>query len=308
MVQDLFHTKNTIMKVDFHLVWWDGLGATTSGYPKMYRVWLTKYISKFCGSNIQQFYRSKGLHSPKCDSCGVQDEYTMHICRCKDPGRNQLIQLTINELHSWTELTLGNHAVVMTIWAYLCARGEITMQSLVNNTCADMITVSLHSDRLGWDSLLEGRITRHWLLLVAPFLRLMPRNFLPQSWWQQFIQRLHKVVHKQWTYSNAYIHFKGNEGWSMPQIQDVLYRITEYSLIDPEILVPMHRHLLDINFKVLGSRPTSHQSVWLADMESALSASTLSQLGCLTPQAATHFSISNHCSQLNQRQALVTSI
>ncbi len=32
-----------------------------------------------------------------------------------------------------------------------------------------------------------------------------------------------------------------------------------------------------------------------ADMESALSASTLSQLGCLTPQAATHFSVSNHC-------------
>ncbi len=45
-----------------------------------------------------------------------------------------------------------------------------------------------------------------------------------------------------------------------------------------------------------------------ADMESALSASTLSQLGCLTPQAATHFSISNHCPQPNQRQALVMGI
>ncbi len=45
-----------------------------------------------------------------------------------------------------------------------------------------------------------------------------------------------------------------------------------------------------------------------ADMESALSASTLSQLGCLTPQAATHFSVSNHCPQPNQRQALVTGI
>jgi hypothetical protein len=45
-----------------------------------------------------------------------------------------------------------------------------------------------------------------------------------------------------------------------------------------------------------------------ADMESALSASTLSQLGCLTPQAATHFSVSNHCPQLNQRQASVTGL
>jgi hypothetical protein len=94
----------------------------------------------------------------------------------------------------------------------------------------------------------------------------------------------------------------------MPQIQDVFDQITEYSLIDPEMLLPRHRHLLDINFKVLESRPTSHRLVWLADMESALSTSTLSQLGCLTPQAATYFSVSNHCPQFNQRQALVTGI
>ncbi len=147
-------TKNINMKEDFYLVWWDGLGATMSGYPKMYRVWLTKHVSKFWGSNIQQLYWSKGLHSPKCDLCSVQDKYTMHICRCKDLGRDQLFQLRINELHSWIESTLGNHAVVMTIGAYLRARGEITMQSLVNNTCAEMITVSKHRDRLGWDSLL----------------------------------------------------------------------------------------------------------------------------------------------------------
>jgi hypothetical protein len=155
VAQDLFHTKIIIIKEDFHLVWWDCLGATMSGYPKMYRVWLTKHVSEFCGSNDQQFYWSKGLHSPKCDSCGVQDEYTMHICRCKDPGRNQLFHLTINELHSWIESTC---AVATTIGAYLHARGEITMQSLVNDTCADMIMVSEHSDRLGWDSFLEGRI------------------------------------------------------------------------------------------------------------------------------------------------------
>ena len=231
-----------------------------SGYPKMYRVRLTKHVSKFYGSNVQQFYWSKGLHSPKCDSCGVQDEYTMHICRCKDPGHDQLFHLMINELHSWIESTLGNRVVAMTIGAYLCARREMTMQSLLDDTCADMILVSEHSDRLGWDSFLEGRITQHWLLLVAPFLCQMPRNPLPQSWGQQFMQHLHKVVHKQWTYRNAYIHFKGKEGWTMPQIQDVFDQIMEYSLIDPEMLLPRHRHLLDIKFEVLGSGPTSH---WL---------------------------------------------
>ncbi len=156
----------------------------------------------------------------------------MHICRCKDPGHDQLFHLMINELHSWIESTLGNRVVAMTIGAYLCARREMTMQSLLDDTCADMILVSEHSDRLGWDSFLEGRITQHWLLLVAPFLRRMPRNLLPQSWGQQFIQRLHKFVHKQWKYRNKYIHFKGKEGWTMTQIQNVFDQITEYWLID----------------------------------------------------------------------------
>jgi hypothetical protein len=40
-------------------------------------------------------------------------------------------------------------------------------------------------------------------------------------WEKQFITRLHNIVHKQWTYSNAYIHFKGKEGWTMPQLQDI---------------------------------------------------------------------------------------
>jgi hypothetical protein len=45
---------------------------------------------------------------------------------------------------------------------------------------------------------------------------------IPFLWEKQFITRLHNIVHKQWTYSNAYIHFKGKEGWTMPQLQDIV--------------------------------------------------------------------------------------
>ncbi len=149
------------------------------GQPRSHNVQVSKDVPclanqaclQFCSSNIQKSYWSKGLHSPKCDSCSVQDKYRMHICRCKDLGCDQLSHLTNNELHSWIESTLGNRAVTTTIGAYLCARGEITMQSLINDACTEIITVLEYSNRLGWDSLLKGHITQHWLLLVAPFLR-----------------------------------------------------------------------------------------------------------------------------------------
>ncbi len=70
-------------------------------------------------------------------------------------------------------------------------------------------------------------------------------------------------------------------------------QITEDSLI-----LPQHRHLLNIDFEHLGSGPSSHQLVWISDMESALSASMLFRQGSLTHEAVLHFSASDHHPQL----------
>ena len=42
-------------------------------------------------------------------------------------------------------------------------------------------------------------------------------------------------------------------------------------------------------FETLGSRPTSHRLLWLADMDSTIAASHLAEIGSLTPQASLHF-------------------
>ena len=71
VARPLFDSQNIIRQEDFHLVWWDGLCATMSSYPKMYCVWLTKHASDFCGNNVQLYYWSKGTHSLKCNFlCG----------------------------------------------------------------------------------------------------------------------------------------------------------------------------------------------------------------------------------------------
>jgi hypothetical protein len=54
--KELLGEKNIIRPEHFYLVWWDAVGAAMSSYPKMYRVWITKHISEFCGTNVQQYY------------------------------------------------------------------------------------------------------------------------------------------------------------------------------------------------------------------------------------------------------------
>jgi hypothetical protein len=75
----------------------------------------------------------------------------------------------------------------------------------------------------------------------------------------------------------------------MPQIQDIIDRVTGYSLLDPETLLPQHRFLFEANFAALGNGPTSHHLLWLANMDSAFAAALLAQFSSLTPQATTFF-------------------
>ncbi len=64
--------------------------------------------------------------------------------------------------------TLGNHAVASMVEAYLIARGETTIMSLMHRTSVDMSVICKQSGYLGQDSLLEGCISSHWLVLTSP--------------------------------------------------------------------------------------------------------------------------------------------
>jgi hypothetical protein len=85
----------------------------------------------------------------------------MHICRCLDPGRNEMFWILVGELTSWLIETLGKHSVASMVKMYLLARGEAKMSSCVHGANANLVTLSVQSVRLGWDSFLEGRLSSH---------------------------------------------------------------------------------------------------------------------------------------------------
>jgi hypothetical protein len=59
--------------------------------------------------------------------------------------------------------------------------------------------------------------------------------------------------------------------------------------VDPETLLPQHRSLLEADFESLGNGSTVNRLIVLANVDSAIAASTLSRLGTLSPAAAAHF-------------------
>eukprot|EP00984_Skeletonema_dohrnii_P015852 scaffold6945_cov80-Skeletonema_dohrnii-CCMP3373.AAC.3 len=52
----------------------------------MFRVWVTKHVSHFCGAN-RQLSRIDPTVSNTCPSCSCINEDTSHVVRCPSPGR-----------------------------------------------------------------------------------------------------------------------------------------------------------------------------------------------------------------------------
>jgi hypothetical protein len=206
-----------------------------------------------------------------------------------------MFRISVSKLSSWVKETLGNTSVTATIEMYLLARDTVTMSCCVHSSNADLLTAASVSDLLGWDSFIKGRIIKQWQTVAAPFLLQRSLTILPHFWGRKLITKLHNIIHKQWFYHNSVIHFKGKDGWTLPEQHTIMSKVSEYSMIDPDTILPRHRFLFDADFDALGCGPTSHRLLWLAEVDTALSASTLSQLGSLTPQASAFFSTCTSC-------------
>ena len=76
----------------------------------------------------------------------------------------------------------------------------------------------------------------------------------------------------------------------MPEHNEIINRVEEYSLIDPEDLLPRHQYLLNTDFEALGSGPKIDRQIWLVNITSAHAAARLLQAGTLTSDAVIHYS------------------
>ena len=201
-----------------------------------------------------------------------------------------MFRTLVGELTSWMINILEENFIVSMVEGYLLGHGWVAMESCLHGTDNILLNVCRESKRLGWDSFIEGRITTLWLSVVAPHLSRGTRQVLPRSWGRKFITKLHNVVHKQWIYCNSMIHFRSTDGLTIPEHHEILNQMESYSLVDPETLLPRHQTLLGADFESLGSGPTSHRLLWLANMSSAMSAAHLARSGTLSDSALAHFS------------------
>jgi hypothetical protein len=265
----LYHDKKILDKRFFHHVWWDGAGAVMDKFPKMFRLFVTKQTSKFCGTN-RQLSRYDPSVKNVCPSCGQRDESSKHITRCQDEGRVEMFRQSAEELLHWIDSTIYNPSFVCMLREYLMAQGRRKLTDCVAGYSPTLQVLARVHDRLGWDNFIEGRICKMYLEVYRT-MGLPSVSLSPAQWGRTFVTKLLCITHKQWLFRNSHIYYKKLDGLTAQQHESILARVRELMWTDPSELLSNHQQLLEVDFEELGEGPSSDRQQWIIAMESAIS-------------------------------------
>ena len=114
--------------------------------------WVTKYSTGFIGTGKCLARREYWL-DPKCPSCHHDSEDNIHILRCPDTSRRQLVIRSRNDLYEWMDF-------VRFPTQFVSEFKSINAAWLNNDNLSSVtITVSALQDQInvGWHHLLFGR-------------------------------------------------------------------------------------------------------------------------------------------------------
>ncbi len=100
--QRFFNFKSIVHAHNFDLSWWDGVGKAMASYPKMFRIFVSKQVSGWCGSNSKQSLWDTTI-SNMYPNCGTARETSKHLTRCQHVGRVQLFRTSIADVISCFE-------------------------------------------------------------------------------------------------------------------------------------------------------------------------------------------------------------
>ena len=124
------------------------------------------------------------------------------------------------------------------------------------------------------------------------------------KWGVKLVKSLINITHNQWIYRNVDVHHV-IDGLTSNQHTILFARVRELLMTDANHLLPCHRHLLNQDFHHLGNADTLSHQIWVASMESAISAASHVASGHYSQGSMqifnTHSDTPHTCHNLNER-------
>ena len=163
----------------------------------------------------------------------------MHITRCQSPGRREMFKLSVRSLTTWMTDTGAHVMLIDMVEEYLLAQDTKQIVDCLHVDNASYRLLAESTDRLRWDSFLEGHISTVWLEVMKPQLQAGNTYLSPQRWGRQFIEQLLQNTHKQWIFRNSRLHYKKLDGLTELEHHKIFEKMKGLMHTDPDDLLPV---------------------------------------------------------------------
>ena len=256
----------------FDAVDWAARDKVLSDTSDMFRVWLCKQCSSFCatGKNMGRWF---GSDATSCPNCEEDQEEASHLLHCPDPGRSAFFRDECKVVHAWLMEAHTDPVLGSALSEYLVSRGTRTLASIVSPTRdAALLRLAHMQDTIGWDNMLEGKVTLHLKEYQRVHLATSSSMLTADDWLRQFLTHVLHLTHGQWIYRNVSRHHLRHGQLKDLERQTLLREIDKYISMSPNDVPEESKFLLEIDFQQIRTASTEKQSYWVHAMRAAIHA------------------------------------
>jgi hypothetical protein len=251
---------------NFNAVGWEELDAALSNKPQMYKQWLAKQASGFCGTQ-RMVSRWNDARDDRCPDCGLQ-ETSAHILHCPARERTQLLHDQADDLSDW----LADHDTHPDInyWLprYIKLRGARQLSSF-SELSPGIRRFAEAQDSIGWRNFMEGKIAKELFSVQRRHLAGISSRTTPASWAKQVVSHVLHISHSQWLFRNESLHHASTGYLRLQRRRDLLHEIGKLADLDPKDVPESRRHLLEVDFSRLASSSDVSQTYWVYAVQAA---------------------------------------
>ena len=244
----------------FDEVDWERLDATLEPKADMYKIWLSKQHTGFCGTRVQVAYYSgekdqdgKPLGDLGCPNCGER-ETAAHLCVCPSEDRTRLLVELTEELERWM-VSGGKTNPEIAYWVpkYILFRGTRNFADM-GMMSPSMRALAESQDKIGWRNFMEGRISTHFASLQHYHLLFGTSHLNGDDWVRHFITKILHITHSQWIFRNFSLHDRQQGYLRRMERVEILKKIEELADRNPDEVPAESRFLLEFDMDQLVSK------------------------------------------------------
>ena len=253
----------------FDAVAWEALDATLDSKPQMYRQWLCKQTTGFCGTQAMVCQWDKN-RDEKCPDCGMK-ETASHLNLCSDPDRTQMLHQMVDKLQAWLDNNYTHPELAYWIPKYILLRGTRRLGDFPYLS-SEMQRVAQSQDLIPWTCFMEGKLSQEIFLLQKHSLSSSPSRLTIADWSKKLISQILQISHAQWIFRNVSMHDSVTGYLRVRKRAAVLKEVDRLSQVDPILLPEGSKYLLEIDFSALHRDTLERQSYWMLAMRAAVRA------------------------------------